>query len=355
MVLQLLSSFKASIYNTRSKQSKISLDSLISSVKRDSASISNQFDCVVGLSGGVDSSYVLHHCVSLGLKPLAVTMDNGWNDTTANANIKNICSELGVTLISHVIDWEEYLHMLKAFLWADVIDIEVLYDNACQGVCFHYASQYNIRHILSGSNSETEGMRCPEGWSWFKTDKTNIINIIRAYERFHNLPKYQLRTYPFISAKQRLWYEQIKGIKWVRYLDYIDYNKQEAIKILEEKYAYRKYPQKHYENVMTRVYQGYILPRKFHVDKNRWHLSIEVASNLITKAQAVDELRLANSYDWTSDINYVCEKLGFSREEFCAYIKRPKVHHLYYGTELRVLRKYSKALKLLKLLLKPKL
>ena len=251
----------------------------------------------------------MHHAVENGLRPLAVTMDNGLNDSTANNNIRQLCNNLGVDLISHVIDWDEYSEMLKSMLFADVIDIEILYDNACQGVCYNYVEKYGIKYILSGSNTFTEGMVAPPEISWYKNDVKNILDILYKYQKSQNKKLKKPKTYPFIGGLRKNYLKIIRNIQWVKYLDYLNYNKREAEALLSNLYKFKPYGHKHFENVMTRLYQGYILPKKFHVEKERWHLSMEIISNIISKDQATKELNLLSKKNWQDDINYICETL----------------------------------------------
>jgi hypothetical protein len=151
------------------------LDALLDKVRRDGRG--KRYDCIVGISGGVDSSWALVKAVELGLRPLAVHMDNGWNAELAQNNIANLVRGLGVDLVTHVIDWREYGGLMEAFFAADVLDVELLYDNAMSAVNFLQAARFGVKHMLGGTNVATEGMRMPPGWNWFKFDKRNIKAI----------------------------------------------------------------------------------------------------------------------------------------------------------------------------------
>lgn len=307
----------------------------VSKVRQDGHN--HQYDCVIGVSGGVDSCFVLHHAVSHGLRPVCVTMDNGLNDSTANSNIRSICSELGVPLYSHVIDWDEYSFMLRSMLNADVIDIELLYDNACQAVCYNKALEIGCKYIVSGSNTFTEGMMPPEGMSWHKNDVKNILSILYRYQLANGKQKRRPTTYPFLGFVKRAYATLFKQIKWVKYLDYIDYNKTDALALLIEKYDFVPYKQKHFENIMTRLYQGYILPHKFSCHKERWHLSMEIISGLLTKPDAYKILEEQASCDWTEDIAYVSNLLSMSSFEFKDYLSRPAVEHHRYPSDYKTI------------------
>lgn len=257
---------------------KARLDELVLRVKRSSRG--KPYDCVVGVSGGVDSSWTLVQTVKLGLRPLAVHMDNGWNSELAQNNIANLVRSLGVDLYTHVIDWEEYRNLMQAFFDANVIDVELLYDNAMLAVNYQQASRYDIKFILAGTNQATEGMRMPKEWNWFKYDKRNIQALGRNVGT-------RLKTFPSIGTLEYIYYEFLRKIKWTSFLDFVPYNKFEALDNLERDFGYKRYPFKHYESIFTRFYQGYLLPRKFNVDKRKLHLGTLVASGQMTRDDAL--------------------------------------------------------------------
>jgi imidazole glycerol phosphate synthase subunit HisF len=317
-------------------QSPMRLNKLISSIK-NSRPQKAEFDCVVGISGGVDSCFVLHHVVRQGLNPVAVTMDNGLNDSTANSNIRALCNKLGVPLYSHVIDWTEYSTMLKSMLDSDVIDIEILYDNACQAVCYNKALEIGCKYILSGSNTFTEGMRPPIELSWHKNDVKNILAILYRYQRKLGVDRKRPITYPFMGLGKRAYCTLYKKIEWVKYLDYINYNKTDALKLLTANYNFVPYGQKHFENIMTRLYQGYILPRKFSCVKESWHLSMEIISGLITREEALEIIESLHSRDWSRDIKYISDLLNMSASDFENYINRHPVPHDHYASDIKLL------------------
>ncbi len=228
----------------------------IAKVKRDG--LGKKYDCIVGVSGGVDSSYALYMAVQEGLRPLAVHMDNGWDSELAQENIQNLVQKLGVDLYTHVINWDEYRRLQQSFFDANVIDIELLYDNAMLAVNFQQATKYQVKYLLSGSNQSTEGMQMPKNWNWYKYDKKNIFSI---WKQFGDGSK--VKSFPSISTLDYCFYIFGRKICWVSFLDFYDYKKEEALNLLETEIAYRRYPYKHYESIFTRFYQGYILPQKF--------------------------------------------------------------------------------------------
>lgn len=294
-----------------------------------------RYDCVVGISGGVDSSWALVQVVRMGLRPLAAHMDNGWNSELAQNNIANLVRGLGVDLYTHVIDWNEYRRLMQAFFDADVIDIELLYDNALLAVNYRQAARYGVKFILAGTNSATEGMRLPDAWNWFKYDKRNIKAIARQFGRV------QIDSFPAIGTLGRLWHEVARRRRWISFLDYLDYNKAEALEVLQRDYGYKPYLYKHYESVFTRFYQGYILPRKFGVDKRRTHLSTLIVAGQMERDDALKNLEgipYASEDALEEDREYFLKKMGWKPQQLEEYLARPEKSHTTYASERELYR-----------------
>jgi len=292
------------------------------------------YDCIVGVSGGVDSSWALCQAVQLGLRPLAVHMDNGWDSELAQHNIENLVRKLGVDLHTHVIDWDEYRALQQAFFDADVIDIELLYDNAMRAVNYQQAARQRVKYILAGTNESTEGMRMPPTWNWRKYDKKNIYAVWRRFGDDR-----RLRTFPAIGTIGLVFSRCVRCIRWVSFLNFIDYNKQAALQVLQRDFGYRPYPYKHYESVFTRFYQGYLLPVKFGIDKRRLHLSTLIASRQITRAEALrtlEQIPYPSQQDLEQDKRYFLKKMGWPRDQLEAYLARPEHPHAMYGSEKRL-------------------
>lgn len=307
------------------------LEALVAEVK--AAGRGKRYDCIVGVSGGVDSSWALVQAVRLGLRPLAVHMDNGWNSELAQNNIENLIRALGVDLYTHVINWGEYRRLMQAFFDADVVDVELLYDNAMMAVNHAQASTHGVRHMLAGTNQATEGMRYPPGWNWHKFDKRNIRALAR---RFGNV---KIETFPAFGTLDFVHSHFVRGIRWVSFIDYLEYNKFEVLDILEREYGYKRYPYKHYESIFTRFYQGYILPRKFGVDKRRLHLSTLVASGQLSRDEALEGvagLPYPSEAALEEDKQYFMKKMGWTPEQLDAYIARPARPHTAYPSEKRL-------------------
>ena len=303
------------------------LDAFIVQIKKDGQG--KKYDCIVGVSGGADSSYALYLAKKHGLRVLAVHMDNGWNSELATNNIETIISNMEVDLYTHVIDWNEYKQLMQSFFDEDVIDIELLYDNAMLAVNYSLASKYGIKYILSGSNSSTEGMAMPTNWNWFKYDKRNIKNIAKKHQ-------VKIKTFPIIGTLDYLYYRIIKKISWVPFLDYVEYNKEEAMLFLKDNYGFKPYPYKHYESVFTRFYQGYILPEKFSVDKRKMHLSSLICSGQMSREEALSDLKrlpYASQEALDNDTEFFLKKMGWHRDDLESYLKREEKSHLIHGTE----------------------
>ena len=304
------------------------LDALVGRVKESGKG--KRYDCIVGLSGGVDSSWTLVQAVRLGLRPLAVHMDNGWNTELAQNNIANLVRHLGVDLHTHVIDWPEYRGLMESFFAADVIDIEVLYDNAMLAVNYRQAVKHGLKYILAGTNIATEGVDIPPTWNWHKSDKRNIVGIAKHFGG----PK--LKTFPAISTFDYMRYVMLHRILWVSFLDYLDYRKYDALKVLESEFGYKAYPYKHYENVFTRFYQGYLQPHKFGVDKRKPHLSSLVMSGEMTRDDALRQasgIAYPSAKEMEADRLYFLKKMGWSEQKFEDYMRRPEKRHDEYPSE----------------------
>ncbi len=307
---------------------KANLDTFVTRVK--AAGRGKRYDCVVGVSGGIDSSWALVKAVELGLRPLAAHMDNGWNSELTQNNIANLVRGLGVDLYTHVIDWGEYRRLMQAFFDADVIDVELLYDNAMIAVNYQKAATYGARFILAGTNLATEGMRMPDGWNWLKHDKKNIRALGK---RFGGVT---LESFPAIGTLDFVWYEYFRRIRWISFLDYLDYNKLEAVQVLQRDFGYKPYPYKHYESIFTRFYQGYILPNKFGVDKRRLHLATLVASGQMSREEALRGLEgipYPSDRELEKDKQYFIKKMGWTTEQLDGYMRRTGKPHSAYPSE----------------------
>ena len=294
------------------------------------------------MSGGVDSTYLCLTAKRLGLNPLIVHFDNGWNSELAVKNIENIISKLGFDLYTFVVDWNEFKDLQLAYLKASVVDIEALTDHAIIGTLYRLAAEYDIKYILSGYNIVTEGV-LPSYWVWNKTDHANIKDI---HKKFGSV---SLKTFPLFTAKQKRFDMVRKGIEVINLLNYLPYNKKKVKEAITEELGWRDYGGKHYESVFTRFYQGYILPVKFGIDKRKAHLSNLIFSKQIEKPEALAELEkpIYDAQVLKDDYEFVLKKFDLTTEEFQAIMKAPRREHTEFEVEKGIFEKYPlvKALK----------
>lgn len=314
--------------NINPKVKQQNLEQTINYVKK--VGKNNKYDCILGLSGGVDSTYMAYLANKLGLRPMAVHFDNSWNSQLAVKNIENIVSKLNLDLKTYVINWQEFKEIQLAYLKASVVDIEVPTDQLIFAALNKIAKENNIKYILSGANIVTEyGM--PLDWAYRnKSDQTNLMNI---YNRFGRGLK--LTTLPKFDFYARYYYTQIYGIQTLSLLNYVDYNKDKVKKVITDELGWKDHGGKHYESVFTRFYQGYILPKKFNIDKRKAHLSALICSGQLKKEDALIELS-SDTYDKNlqeEDKLFVIKKFDLTESEFETIMTAPRVEHDFYGTE----------------------
>ena len=302
------------------------LQTLVSRIKE--VGRGREFDCVIGVSGGVDSTYVAYLVKrELGLRPLAVHLDNGWNSELAVDNINRALTTLGIELFTHVIDWDEFRDLQLSFFKASVTNIEIATDHGINAILHRMAAKHGIKYIINGGNIRGEGIY-PKSWGWYNLDLRHLRAIHR---RFGTVP---LRTFPQLSLGRFAWNTFVRGIRTTPILNYVDYNRIAAQELLQTQLGWRPYGGKHYESVFTRFFQGYILPRKFGVDKRRPHLATLVVAGDITRDAALRELE-KDPYadaDFESDLAFSLKKLQFSREAFDEYMHTPPRSHRDYPT-----------------------
>jgi N-acetyl sugar amidotransferase len=304
---------------------------LVSDIRKNGKN--KAYDCIVGVSGGVDSSWVLVQAKEMGLRPLAVHMDNGWNTELAQNNIANLVKDLNVDLYTHVINWTEYRALMQSFFDANVIDVELLYDNAMLAVNYQLASKIGVKYILSGNNQATEGMAIPPNWNWFKYDKKNIKAIAKKFGGI------SLKTFPAIGTFDFIWYAFAKGIRWTPFLDLMAYNKFDALSELKLRHNYKPYPYKHYESIFTRFYQGYLLPEKFGIDKRKHHFSTLIMAGQMSREDAladISHIPYPSISDQNSDRQYFLKKMGWTEGMLDKYISAPRVEHNEYPSERKL-------------------
>ena len=292
---------------------------------------------IIAFSGGVDSSYLAYILVKeLGLKPLAVHLDNGWNSELAVKNIENIVNKLNIDLYTHVLDWDEFRKIQLAFFKSSVVDIELPSDFAISTTVLRVAQKYKLKDFIIGSNIVTESIM-PLEWRWYKLDFLNIKDITRQY---YDL---KFKTFPKLSFWEYLRYGKTQ-IKNTAILDYVEYNKDNAKEIIKKELNWRDYGGKHHESKITEFYQKYILPVKFNIDKRKAHFSSLICAGQMTREEAEIQLEKPtyNKETIQNEIEYFCKKFEISLEEFNSIMSKKPVAHDAFKTYVHRKRKLSK-------------
>lgn len=290
-------------------EAKEKLEGIVNKIK--STGINKEYDCIIGVSGGVDSTYVAYLTKELGLRPLAIHFDNGWNSELAVSNIEKVLKKLDIDLLTYVIDWEEFKDLQLSFLKASTPDGEIPTDHAINALLFREAAKHNIRYIINGMNFATESMSV-RMWAYGHSDWKYIRSVHKLFGTS------SLKKYPHYTFFNLFYWTFIRKIKVVSILNYVKYDKDEVMKLIQEKLGWVYYGGKHYESVYTRFYQGYILPTKFNIDKRIGHLSDLIRSGQMTREKALEELK-NNSYSaemQQMDREYVIKKLELSELDF---------------------------------------
>lgn len=303
----------------------------------------NDFDCLLGLSGGVDSSYMLHLAVKeFGLRPLVFHVDGGWNSELAVHNIQMLIDKLELDLYTEVINWEEMKDFQLAFFKSGVPHIDIPQDHAFVATLYKFADKYNIKYILNGGNISTECVRNPMEWLYYGTDMSHLNDIIR---RFGTL---KMQTYPFSSIfKHKFYLRYIKGVRVVRPLNYMPYIKEEALKLLEQEYGWKPYPQKHFESRFTKFYEGYWLPERFGFDTRRVQYSSLILTGQMKRDEAIERMKTP-AYDTKTiqdEFNYIAMKLGITPGQLREYFTMEKFFYWDYNNHESVFILGAKILK----------
>lgn len=296
---------------------RIALEKLVEAIKAKGRG--RDYDCLIGISGGVDSTYVAYLTKKYGLRPLAVHLDNGWNSELAVKNIELTLSKLGIDLYTEVLDWDEFRDLQMSFLRASTPDMEIPTDHAILAVLWKQALKHDIKYIISGMNFATESTFVTS-WAYGHWDWRYIRGL---QKEFSGRP---LKTFPHYTLFDLFYTHVLRGVRSVSILNYVDYDKEAAMKVLCEDLGWRYYGGKHYESVYTRFIQGYILPKKFGVDKRYGHFSDVIRSGQMTRGRALDEIEKPPYPEdlFASDYKFVLKKLGLSNEEFEDIMSAPR-------------------------------
>ncbi len=277
-----------------------------------------EYDCLMGVSGGVDSTFALFKAREFGLRPLAIHLDNGWNTELSVKNIEMLVKKLNVNLFTYVLDWEEFRDLHLSFLKSSIANSEIPTDHAITAILFRMAAEKGIQYIISGSNIVTEAIM-PSSWVYDATDWKPIKNIHKTFG------KIKLKSFPKLNIFELAYVIFVKRIKYISLLNYFPYNKKEAIQVLQKELGWKYYGGKHYESIYTRFLQGYILPRKYNIDKRKAHFSTLICSGQMTRKEALEEMK-RDIYPPTimqEDKGYVIKKLGLTEEEFEKIMSQP--------------------------------
>jgi N-acetyl sugar amidotransferase len=282
-----------------------------------------KYDCVMGISGGVDSCYAVYLCHSWGLRPLVMHMDNGWNSEIAVQNIKNLVDKLGIDYQSFVLDWNEFREIQLAFLKSSIVDLEMPTDLAIPSTWYLTAIRNNVKSIVSGGNYSSEGI-LPLTWGYHvKKDIKLYKHIVSKYGRVKN------RKVPYMGLWKEFYYKFMRNIKVFYPLNFIEYNKDEARAHLIEEFGWKDYGGKHHESKITGFWQGYVMPTKYNMDYRRATMSAQIVKKQISRELALKELE-KNPYPKDkieTDKAYIAKKFGISIDEMNDILKEePKTY-----------------------------
>ena len=311
-ICQYCNEYDQYIARVNSFHDPLTLQALLNKIKENGKN--KEYDCIIGLSGGVDSSYVAYLLKEkYNLRPLAIHLDNGWNDELAVMNIENVCKILNIDLITHVIEWEEFKDLQLSFLKASLANAEAPTDHAIFAILYKMAAKYNIKWVIDGGNYQTEYSR-----KGFKTSGYTYVDLYHIKAVHKIFGQIKLSSFPQLSYLKKLYYRKIKGIKQIGILNYIDYNKEEAKTTLQQKLNWTNYGSKHHESLFTKWHQCVNLIKKFSFDKRRIHLSDLILSKQLSRDEAIEILLQPplNEIKTKELEEYVTKKLEFSETEY---------------------------------------
>ncbi len=278
-----------------------------------------KYDCLVGISGGVDSCYTAYLCHQWGLRPLLMHMDNGWNSDIAVKNVKKIVDKLGLDYMSYVLDWQEFREIQLGFLKSSIVDLEMPTDIAIAASQYETAAKNGISFMISGGNFSGEGI-LPLSWGYHVLkDEKLYRHIVKKYA------KAKLKKVPIVGLKGEVYYKFIKGIKTVYPLNLVDYNKDEAREFLKKEFDWQDYGGKHHESKITGFWQSYVMPTKYNMDYRRATYSSQIVSGQITREEALQKLEALpyNPDNVEKDKAFIAKKYGITIDKLNEYLMRP--------------------------------
>lgn len=323
------------------EKSKADLKNIIDNIKKEGEG--KEFDCILGLSGGVDSSYMLHVAVKeFGLRPLVFHVDGGWNSELAVHNIQMLVEKLGLDLYTEVINWEEMKDFQLAFFKSGVPHLDIPQDHAFVATLYNFAYKYDIKYILNGGNISTECVRNPMEFMYYGTDMLHIKDIIKQFGTI------KMETYPFSSVlRHKFFLRYIKGVQVIKSLNYMPYIKSDALVLLEKEYGWKPYPQKHFESRFTKFYESYWLPERFGFDTRRIQFSSLILTGQMKREDALEKLKKPafNPDTIDDEFNFIATKLGIQPIELKAYFNMPKKFYWDYKNQEKLFNTGAKFLK----------
>ena len=310
------------------------LSSIVDKIKTSGKD--NDFDCLLGLSGGVDSSFMLHLAVKeFGLRPLVFHVDGGWNSELAVHNINVMIDKLGLDLYTEVINWEEMKDFQLAFFKSGVPHLDIPQDHAFIATLYRFAEKYKIKYILNGGNFATECVQYPMEWFYYGTDVVHNNDIRKIFGTN------KMETYPFSSIfRHKIYLKYFKGVNVLKPLNYMPFIKEDAISLLEKEYSWKPYPQKHFESRFTKFYEGYWLPERFGYDTRKVQYSSLILTGQMTRDMAIEQLKKP-AYDPAlieDEFNYIATKLGITSTELKQYFNMPKKFYWDYKNQQNIFR-----------------
>lgn len=319
------------------------LETYVAKIKKEGEG--KDFDCILGMSGGVDSSYLLHLAVTeLGLRPLVFHVDGGWNSELAVNNIQVMIDKLGLDLYTEVINWEEMKDFQLAFFKSGVPHIDIPQDHAFIATLYEFAHKYNIKYILNGGNISTECVRNPMEFLYYGTDMAQIRDIKKQFGTI------EMKTYPFSPIlKHKFYLRYIKGVKVIKPLNHMPYVKEDALKLLSETYGWTPYPQKHFESRFTKFFEAYWLPVRFGFDTRRVQYSSLILTGQMKREDALEKMKKPayNPETIEDEFKYIATKLGISVEQLQGYLNAPKKFYWDYRNQQSMFKTGAKVLKFL--------
>ena len=319
------------------------LDRMVDHVRK--AGRGKDFDCIIGMSGGIDSSYLVYAAKEImGLRPLVFHVDAGWNSQIAVNNIQRLVDGLGLDLFTEVIDWEEMKDLQRAFFRSGVPHVDTPQDHSFFATMYKFATQHGVKHILTGANYSTECIRNPLEWMYYQSDSRQIRDI------HHQFGERPLRNFPLTSILwHKIWLPYVRGIRVLRPLNNIRYMKSEARQLLIDRFGWQPYPQKHFESRFTRFYESYWLPERFGYDVRKVQFSSLIVTGQMVRDEALAEVERP-PYDLETigqEIEFVANKLDITVDELMGYMALPKKTYRDYKNQEEIYRIGARVLRAL--------